>query len=129
MPSAITSVFTVNLPRRGSFSPDAAWYTGRPSGMKFLQGAPAFAVEVRSEGDYGPDAERRIAEKRRDYSAAGAICVWDVDMQSDNVVKAYLAGQPDAPRIFRRGEVAHASEAVPGWSIPVDNLFPNSPCQ
>ena len=61
--------FIVNLPNRGSFSPDAAWYTGRPTGMKFLEGAPAFAVEVRSEGDQGPAAERRMAEKRRDYFA------------------------------------------------------------
>ncbi|MGH2352485.1 MAG: Uma2 family endonuclease, partial [Chloroflexota bacterium] len=38
--------FRVNLPNRESFSPDAAYYTGRPTGMKFLEGAPAFAVEV-----------------------------------------------------------------------------------
>src|SRR5213594_841162 len=40
--------FIVNLPNRRSFSPDAAWYTGELEGMKFLNGAPAFAVEVRS---------------------------------------------------------------------------------
>src|SRR5580693_1585479 len=43
--------FQVNLPNRSSFSPDAAWYTGKPTGMRFLEGAPALAVEVRSEGD------------------------------------------------------------------------------
>jgi Uma2 family endonuclease len=41
--------------------------------MKFLEGAPAFAVEIRSEGDYGSKAEQRIIEKRRDYFAAGAL--------------------------------------------------------
>lgn len=30
--------------------------------MRFLEGAPAFAVEVRSENDYGPAAEREIAD-------------------------------------------------------------------
>src|SRR4029453_16422088 len=40
--------FLVNLPKRQSFSPDAAFYTGIPTGMKFLNGAPVFAVEVRS---------------------------------------------------------------------------------
>src|ERR1044072_774181 len=45
--------FRVNLPIRESFSPDAAWHTGEPTGMKFLEGAPVFAVEVRSKGDYG----------------------------------------------------------------------------
>src|ERR687885_439176 len=45
--------FIVDLPHRKSFSPDAAFYTGPRTGMRFLEGAPAFAVEVRSENDYG----------------------------------------------------------------------------
>jgi Uma2 family endonuclease len=116
--------FRVNLPNRESFSPDAAWYIGQPTGMKFLEGAPIFAVEVRSEGDYGPKAEREMAEKRRDYFAAGTLCVWDVDLQSPDVIKAYHADDPDNPIIFRRSDIANAGQAVPGWSMPVDNLFP-----
>jgi Uma2 family endonuclease len=116
--------FRVNLPNRQSFSPDAAWYIGQPTGMKFLEGAPIFAVEVRSEGDYGPKAEREMAEKRRDYFEAGTLCVWDVDMQSTDVIKAYQAADPGKPTIFRRGDLADAGQAVPGWSIVVDNLFP-----
>ena len=50
----------ISLPNRGSFSPDAAWYIGKPTEMKFLEGAPVFAVEVRSEGDYGLKAEQRL---------------------------------------------------------------------
>ncbi len=46
--------FLVDLPGRKSFCPDAAYYTGPRTGMKFLSEAPAFAVEIRSEGDYGP---------------------------------------------------------------------------
>jgi Uma2 family endonuclease len=72
--------FTVNLPNRESFSPDAAFYTGRHTGMRFLEGAPVFAVEIRSENDYGPAAERALAEKRADYFAAGTLVVWDVDL-------------------------------------------------
>src|SRR4029079_14377636 len=49
--------FIVDLPNRGSFSPDAAWYVGPPAGMKFAEGAPVFAVEARSENDYGVYAE------------------------------------------------------------------------
>ena len=116
--------FKVNLKNRQSFSPDAAWYVGQPTGMRFLEGAPIFAVEVRSEGDYGPTAEREMAEKRRDYFMAGTRCVWDVDMQSIDVVKAYPANAPDKPIIFRRGDLADAGQAVAGWSMPVDNLFP-----
>jgi Uma2 family endonuclease len=43
--------FLVSLPHRQSFSPGAAFYVGPSPGMKFYQGAPQFAVEVRSEGD------------------------------------------------------------------------------
>src|ERR1700733_10799186 len=73
--------FRVDLPDRESFSPDAAWYVGELTGMKFLEGAPVFAAEVRSEHDYGA-AERELADKRKDYFAAGTKCVWDVDLQS-----------------------------------------------
>lgn len=119
--------FKVNLPHRESFSPDAAWYTGQTTGMKFLEGAPVFAVEVRSEGDYGRQAEQELAEKRRDYFAAGTLCVWDVDLQSPDVIKAYHAIDPSNPVIFRRGDVADAGPVVPGWSMPVDDLFPTTP--
>ncbi len=116
--------FLVNLPRRKSFSPDAAYYLGTLS-MGFLQGAPAFAVEVRSEGDYGPKAERAMASKRRDYFAAGTRVVWDVDLL-DEVIRSFRAEAPRKPLLFRRGELAHAEPAVPGWTMPVDDLLPAS---
>ncbi|MGA9773858.1 MAG: Uma2 family endonuclease [Blastocatellia bacterium] len=116
--------FRVDLPDRGSFSPDAAFYTGMPMGMKFFEGAPVFAVEVRSENDYGPKAEAEMAKKRRDYFAAGTLCVWDVDLQSPDVIKAYHIGDQSNPTIFHRDDVADAGEAVPEWSMPVDDLFP-----
>lgn len=53
--------FLVNLPNRRSFSPDAAFYTGQPTGGKFLDGAPVFAAEVRSENDYGDVAQQKMA--------------------------------------------------------------------
>lgn len=116
--------FVVNLPNRKSFSPDAAFYVGADSGMKFYQGAPVFAVEVRSEGDYGPRAERAMAAKRADYFAAGTLVVWDVDLLSENVVRVYRASDPETSAIYRRGEIAEAEPAVPGWSTAVDDLFP-----
>ena len=116
--------FRVTLPHRGSFSPDAAYYTGPRTGMKFLQGAPVFAAEVRSEGDYGPAADRAIAEKRADYFAAGTLVVWDVDLLSEDVVKVYRSTAPDSPTVYRRGDTAEAEPAVPGWRMAVDDLFP-----
>ncbi len=115
--------FRVNLPNRESFSPDAAFYTGKRAGMKFLEEAPVFAAEVRSEGDYGPAAEEALAEKRADYFAAGTRVVWDVDLLSKDVVKVYRATDPVHPTVYQRGEVAEAEPAVPGWKMSVDDLF------
>jgi Uma2 family endonuclease len=115
--------FVVDLPHRKSFSPDAAFYVGADSGMRFFQGAPVFAVEVRSEGDYGLRAERQMAKKRVDYFAAGTLVVWDVDLLSDDVVRVYRASDPERPTIYRRGETAEAEPAVPDWTMAVDALF------
>ncbi len=118
--------FVVNLPRRRSFAPDVSFWTGPRARMRFFDGAPVFAVEVRSEGDYGPRAERAMFDKRADYFAAGTLTVWDVDLlDSVRTVRSYTAAAPDFPTIFGRGSVAHAGKAVPGWSMPVDELFPD----
>lgn len=115
--------FTVDLPNRQSFSPDAAWYTGHIVDMDFLSGAPAFAVEVRSKGDYGPAAEREIAAKIADYFAAGTQVVWDVDLLNPDAVRKYTPDRPTEPVVFRAGETADAEPAVPGWRISVDLLL------
>jgi Uma2 family endonuclease len=114
--------FIVDLPNRKSFSPDAAFSKSAPD-MRFVSGAPDFAAEIRSEGDYGPSAEREMAAKRADYFAAGTKVVWDVDLLSDDVVRKYMADSVDKPVVFRRGEQADAEPAVPGWQFPVDELF------
>lgn len=114
--------FSVHLPHRESFSPDVGYYVG-PVSLKFVEGAPLFAVEVRSEGDYGPSAERDIAAKRADYFAAGTQVVWDVDLRNEGVVRVYRIGDPNQPTIYGRGEMAEAEPALPGWSMPVDQLF------
>jgi Uma2 family endonuclease len=116
--------FRVNLPNRESFSPDAAFYIGPDPGMNFYEGAPLFAVEVRSANDYGPKAEEKMAEKRRDYFAAGTMVVWDVDLLSEEVVRVYRATDQENPTIYRRGQSAEAEPALPGWTMPVDDLFP-----
>ena len=61
--------------------------------------------------------------KRVDYFAAGTQVVWDVDLLSDEVVKVYRASDPAHPTVYRRGEEAEAEPAVPGWSMPVNDLF------
>lgn len=116
--------FLVKLPHRKSFSPDAAFYVGKLS-MQFVEGAPQFAVEVRSEGDYGPAADKELAEKRADYFAAGTLVVWDVDLLHEDVVRVYRADKPDEPTRYRREGTAEAEPAIPGWRLAVNDLFPD----
>lgn len=72
--------FLASLPHRKSFSPDAAFYPGWLGGMKYFPDVPVFAAEIRSEHNYGPNAELEMARKRADYFAAGCRVVWDVDL-------------------------------------------------
>src|SRR5205809_3527026 len=58
-----------------------------------------------------------------DYFAAGTLVVWDVDLLGADVVRVYRARE--RPTVYRRGDVAEAEPAVPGWSMPVDDLFPD----
>ena len=116
--------FIVNLPNRRSFSPDVAFWTGAPMTAKFLDGAPIFVVEIRSEEDYGPAAERAMAAKRADYFAAGTLVVWDVDTLAAEVVRVYRSDDPIRATTYGRAERADAEPALPGWSMPVMDLFP-----
>jgi Uma2 family endonuclease len=107
---------------RQSFMPDAAYFTGPfgPNDMRFNEGPPDFAVEVRSENDYGNAAEEEMADKREDYFQAGTLVVWDVDPLAYTIT-CYRHHQPSVT--FQRGQTADAEPAVPGWRIAVDEVF------
>lgn len=109
---------------RESFCPDTSYHTLPPSSnpMRFVNGAPDFGVEVRSQNDYGDAAEHRLADKRSDYFAAGTQVVWDVDPVNE-IVRCYRSITPTTPVIYRRGDIADAEPAVPGWRIAVDEIF------
>jgi Uma2 family endonuclease len=109
---------------RESFSPDASAYFGPlpANPMRFIEGGPDFAAEVRSENDYTPAAEMEIAAKRDDYFQAGTLVVWDVGPIGETVT-CYRAGDPAHPIAFRRGDTADAEPAVPGWRMSVDEIF------
>ena len=116
--------FLAYLLRCKSFSPDAAFYTGPTSSVKFSPEAPIFAVEVRSEGDYGLAAERDMTAKRADCFAAGTQVDGDVDLlgtETGHVFQAHNVTTPAA--VYRCGDYAETEGAIPGWKIPVDDLF------
>jgi Uma2 family endonuclease len=109
---------------RESFSPDTSYYEGPlpANPMRFIEGPPTLAVEVRSENDYGDAAEDAMAAKRADYFAAGTQVVWDVDPRAETVT-VYRAPSPTQAVIYRRGDTAEAQPAVPGWQMKVDDIF------
>ncbi len=115
--------FIVNLPNRRSFSPDTAYFLGDLQGGKFLEGAPIFAVEVRSESDYGPTAEQKMATKRADYFAAGTLVVWDVDVLRKKVIHVYRATDPQTPTNYHKGQIDEAEPALPNLTMPVDDCI------
>ncbi|QDV29220.1 hypothetical protein Spb1_10980 [Planctopirus ephydatiae] len=118
--------FRCELPHRQSFSPDAAFYVGPDVDMGPFPLAPIFAVEIRSQHDYGAHAERVMAAKREDYFAAGTMVVWDVDLLSTNLVKAYRRDAPEVPAIFSDVEIADAEPALPGWKATVREFLPGN---
>lgn len=109
---------------RESFSPDASFFRGPfpPDPMRFINAAPHFAAEVRSENDYTPSAELEMADKRADYFLAGTEVVWDVDPIAE-CIHVYRSADPEHPVTFHRGENADAEPAVPGWRVAVDWIF------
>ena len=109
---------------RESFSPDASYHVGPlPADlMRFIEGAPTFAVEVRSENDYTPSAEADMAAKRTDYFAASTEVVWDVDPVAKQI-HAYRRTAPTQPVTYGPGQTAAAEPAVPGWTVTVDWVF------
>jgi Uma2 family endonuclease len=115
--------FIVDLPHRRSFSPDAAYFFGAYNDEEFVNGAPDFAVEVRSPDDFGPAAERTLAAKRADYFAAGTQVVWDVDVLRAKVVRVYRTATPTEPTIYDATQIAEAEPVLPGWTLPVANLL------
>lgn len=109
---------------RESFSPDASYYDGPlpANPMRFVEGPPTFAAEVRSESDYRPSAQKEMADKRVDYFAAGTRVVWDVDPVAE-AIHVYKASDPTRPITYKRGDLVEAEPAVPGWQVPVDWIF------
>jgi Uma2 family endonuclease len=118
--------FACDLPHCKSFSPDAAYYTGPRAGMRFYPEPPDFAAEIRSENDYGPAAEDALIAKRADYFAAGTLVVWDVDLLGEEIVIRKFTAESGAETpgtTFTRRQLADAEPAVPGWKLPVSELF------
>lgn len=100
--------------------PDAAFVSterlARHRGQTFFTGAPDLAVEVISPSS----SKGSVSEKTRDYLAAGARMVWNVDPERATVT----VHVPDRRPVVLRGEDRlEGGDVLPGFSIPVRRLF------
>jgi len=85
-------------------------------GETFFEGAPDLAVEVLSPSN----TRRDMAEKTRDYLAAGARLVWTVESRKETVT----VHAPGAEPILLTGDDRlDGGDVLPGFSVPVRSLF------
>ncbi len=84
----------------------------------YYKGAPAVAIEVVSESN----TPARLDRKTKLYFAHGSEEVWIVDPAASNVRLIYREG---SSRTIGEGELR--SDLFPGWSTPIDSLFPDKP--
>jgi Uma2 family endonuclease len=88
----------------------------RVSQEDYLETMPALVVEVRDVRDADPEVERKV----KDYLTAGVRVVWVADPDA-RTVTAYRTGQP--PQVFRDTDTLTAADVIPGFQVPVANLF------
>lgn len=79
--------------------------------------APDLAVEVVSPTDVMFD----VIDKLHEYFRCGVRQVWLV---FSNVEQVYIYTGPIAARILSRADTLAADEIVPGFAVPVGDLFP-----
>ncbi len=82
----------------------------------FFPGPPDLAVEIISPHDRYTE----VAEKVEDWLAAGTRMVIVVDSRR-RVVGVHLPGQ--APLILHEQDTLDGGDVVPGWSMPVAEIF------
>jgi Uma2 family endonuclease len=77
---------------------------------------PDLAVEVLSVSN----TVREMALKREDYFRAGARLVWEIDPRA-RTVAVYTA--PENPTILRGADVLDCGTVLPGFTLPLPDLF------
>jgi Uma2 family endonuclease len=83
---------------------------------KFFNGAPDLAVEVLSPSDTIDKLHEKIVE----YFDNGARLIWVLNPE-EQIVLVYHAPQPD--KLLRAGDALDGEDVVPGFSMPVSELF------
>jgi Uma2 family endonuclease len=84
----------------------------------YVHVAAALAVEIFSPGNTAREMER----KRDDFFSAGTQLFWIV-YPDRREIEVFVPTQ--TPRTLREGDVLDAANVLPGFSVPVSELFAN----
>jgi Uma2 family endonuclease len=82
----------------------------------YLETIPELVVEIRSKNDSLKYVQRKV----RDYLKAGVEIVWVADSTVLTVTVHSATGEPI---VFGENDVMHLSELIPGFSMPVSDVF------
>ena len=83
---------------------------------RLFRGVPDLAVEIDLTSAKKPGGQQRILE----YLEAGVRLVWAVDVHT----RSAMAYRPDgSARLVRSGEVLDGEDVLPGFRLPVSELF------
>ena len=77
---------------------------------------PAIVVEIRSPSNRAS----QIREKIERYLTGGGQLVWDIDPQRRQVM-AHRPGE--APVVFQGTDTLTAEGVIPGFALPLEELF------
>ena len=101
-------------------APDAAFVRaeriGAALGHGFFLGCLDLAIEVVSPGDRTSE----VSAKVQDWLDAGSRQVWVIDPPTRSVT-VYESGRQAS--VLQESETIHAEELLPGFSLPVAELF------
>jgi len=89
--------------------------TQLPAG--FLEGAPDLAVEVLSPGNTVEEIDGKIA----DYFDNGTRLAWVINPSQHYILVYRSAQEPD--RLLKSVDFLDGEEVIPGFNLPVANLF------
>jgi Uma2 family endonuclease len=83
--------------------------------------APDLAVEVLS----ATNTEAEMAQKLREYFPSGTRLVWYIDPATRTVAVYHAPGEPT--RVLSESDTLDGEQVIPGFTMPVADLFRNVP--
>jgi Uma2 family endonuclease len=109
------------LPNGAVRSPDVTWIeksklVNIPTGVKFPEVVPDFAIELRSDTDRMP----KLREKMEEYRANGVRLGWLIDPQKQQV-EIYRLGRDVA--VLEAPTVLSGEDVLPGFTLDLRSIF------